>query len=156
MAETRRADWHSGGELAFGQAGCGRHATRHFTDHLDLSYSDRPRLHLRQGSGQPLDVSDRRPFLTIERLRRHPRPAGYLTLSVLDPADHQHTGDHGSIFLLVNSMTLIGMSSQGLVTSQTLLRTGFLIPVTFLGIRTGPGLFKFSKPAKSKPQYFGC
>jgi uncharacterized membrane protein YfcA len=55
-----------------------------------------------------------------------------------------------AFFLLVDSMALIGMSSQGLVTSQTLLRAAVLIPVTFLGISIGAGLFKFSKPAQVK------
>ena len=55
-----------------------------------------------------------------------------------------------AFLLLVDSVALIGMSSQDLVTSQTLLRAAALIPVTFLGISIGAGLFKFAKPAQVK------
>lgn len=55
-----------------------------------------------------------------------------------------------AFFLLVDSVALIGMASQDLVTLETLLRVAVLVPVSFIGIAIGSRLFKIAKPQQVK------
>lgn len=55
-----------------------------------------------------------------------------------------------AFLLLADSVALIYMASEGLVTSETMLRTAVLAPVSFIGIAIGSRLFTVAKPDQVK------
>ena len=60
-----------------------------------------------------------------------------------------------AFLLLVDSVALIGMASQGLVDTETLLRAAALVPITFLGIAIGSRLYRVATPKQVKYMALG-
>ena len=55
-----------------------------------------------------------------------------------------------AFLLLADSVALIYMASQDLVTTEVLLRTAVLAPISFVGIAIGSRLFKIAQPEQVK------
>jgi uncharacterized protein len=55
-----------------------------------------------------------------------------------------------AFFLLVDTVALIGMASQDLVTMETFQRAAVLVPISFIGIAIGARLFKVAQPNQVK------